>query len=282
MNLWNGLKTEVRENGSLAGLTSFGSGATARYLFRPESVGDMTEALKICARSGISVKILAGGTNVIIASNVVEAMVILIRGSFLTSIEYDGAQVTSGAGVPMGRLVSEMADHGLAGLEFMAGVPGTVGGAAAGGAGTKGGRFLDVSSAIQTIDSRGATCWAGPGRADGIILACRLTLMADRSEGIRGKIEENLAYRGSTQPKGVSTAGCLFRNPEGNSAGRLIEEAGLKGLRVGGAEISRVHANFLVNRGEAVGSDVLRIIERIREEVRSRTGVDLELEADIW
>lgn len=282
MNLWNGLKTEVRENESLAGLTSFGSGATAKYLLRPESVEDMTEALKICACSGISVKILAGGTNVIIASGVVEAMVILIRGSFLTSVEYDGAEVTSGAGVPMGRLISETADHGLTGFEFMAGVPGTVGGAAAGGAGTKGGKFLDAVCAMQTIDNSGATSWAEPGRADGIILACRLTLRPDSPEGIRGRIDENLAYRRSTQPKGVSTAGCLFRNPEGDSAGRLIEEAGLKGLRVGGAEVSGVHANFLVNCGSAVGSDVLRIIERIREEVRLRTGVDLELEADVW
>lgn len=285
MKLWNDLNGPVEHEKSLADLTTFRTGGTARYFFHPQDISDLAAAVKICAGEGIEVRFLGGGSNVIVASDTVDAMVIWIHAPFMTSLEFKGEDVIAGAGVSTQHLVRESAGRGLMGLEFMVGVPGTVGGAVGSGASTRRGRFLDAVREAEVI------------RADGelelydtenilengyAVVSCRFKLKTGDPSDIQERMKTEMDYRKETQPPGVLSAGCLFRNPPGDSAGRLIEEAGLKGLRVGDVEVSGVHANFAVNGGSGCGSDVRGLVDRVREGVMLKFGVELELEVDIW
>jgi UDP-N-acetylmuramate dehydrogenase len=268
MSLWNGLGSAVEKDRPLAELTSMHAGGAARWFCAPEDPERLRELVARCEDRGVDMKLLGGATNVIIASDVVDAMVVRIHTPAMASLEFEGDRVTAGAGVRMERLVSECASRGLSGVEFMAGVPGTVGGAAASGASTRGGRFSDVVTDTERV---------GPA-----IIGCVLKLSQDDPDQVRARIQQERDHRKATQPYGMRSAGCVFRNPPGDSAGRLIDRAGLKGTRVGGAEVSGVHGNFIVNTGSAAGRDILELVELVRKTVMDSTGVQLELEVEIW
>ncbi len=268
MSLWNGLGSAVETGRPLAELSSMHTGGAARWFCAPEDPERLGELEARCGDCGVDMKFLGGATNIIIASDVVDAMVVRIHTPSMASLRFEGDRVTAGAGVRMERLVSECAAHGLAGIEFMAGVPGTVGGAAAAGASTRGGAFKDVVTNVERV---------GPA-----IVACALRLSQDEPDRVHARVQQERDRRKATQPYGMRSAGCVFRNPPGDSAGRLIERAGLKGTRVGGAEVSGMHANFIVNTGGAAGKDMLELIDLVRKTVADSTGVELELEVEIW
>lgn len=268
MSLWNGLDSAVEADRPLAELTSMHTGGAARWFCAPEDPERLGELVARCEDRGIDMKFLGGATNIIVASDVVDAMVVRIHAPAMASLEFESDRVTAGAGVRMERLVSECAARGLSGIEFMAGVPGTVGGAAGAGASTRGGAFRDLMTNVERV---------GPA-----ITGCTLRLSPDEADGVRSRVQRERDHRKATQPYGMRSAGCVFRNPAGESAGRLIDRAGLKGTRVGGAEVSGVHANFIVNSGRAAGKDILELIELIRKTVMDSTGVELELEVEIW
>lgn len=285
MKLWSDLTSNVECESPVAGRTTFRAGGVARFFCCPGSVRDLATIMRRCTENGIRVKFLGGGSNVIITSDRVDAMVVWIHAPFMTSLDFKGEEVVAGAGISMQNLVSECARRALSGIEFMVGVCGTVGGAVGSDASTRNGRFLDAVREVEAVGPDGTLegCPAEeiPNR-DRAVVNCRLRLERGNPAEIRERIEAAADYRRRTQPQGVFSAGCVFRNPPGDSAGRLIEEAGLKGLSVGGAEVSAVHANFIVNAASARGPDVLDLIDRVREAVMSRFGIMLELEADIW
>ena len=285
MKLWNGLSSTVERDSLLADRTTFRMGGVARYFCCPVSAEDLEKIMRRCAENDIPVKFLGGGSNVIIASEKIDAMVIWIHAPFMTSVEFNGEGASVGAGLSMQRLVAESIRRGLTGLEFMVGVHGTVGGAVGSDASTRGGRFLDVVRHLETVGPEGTLVkrdMADHTGRDYAVIGCTMALRPDDPGMIRERININTTYRKETQPQGVLSAGCVFRNPPGDSAGRLIDEAGLKGLRVGGAEVSDVHANFIVNTDSARGGDALNLINHVREVVLSKFGITLELEVDIW
>jgi UDP-N-acetylmuramate dehydrogenase len=274
----------VETNRSLSDLTSMHTGGVARYFCAPEDPDGLGAVMGRCLDDGMEMRFLGGATNVIVVSDVVDAMVVRIHSPAMASLEFEGDTVTAGAGLRMERLVSECAGRGLGGLEFMAGVPGTVGGAVASRASTRGGSFPDVVAGLETVGAGAGPEWTEGAALPGgrAVTRCSLHLEPGDPAEIQARLRDEKDYRRSTQPYGVKSAGCVFRNPPGDSAGRLIDEAGLKGTRVGGAEVSEMHANYIVNSGSAKGSDVAELIELMRKSVMDSAGVELELEVELW
>jgi UDP-N-acetylmuramate dehydrogenase len=200
--------------------------------------------------------------------------------------------VRAGAGVPVGRLLAYCREEGLGGLEFLAGLPGTLGGAIAGNAGAWGREVCEALSAVWIVSASGAeTALSGrelshsyrcAGLGGGIVTRAQLELKPRSPELIGRLTDERLGRRAQRHPLGAPSAGCVFKNPTGVSAGRLLDLCGLKGARVGGAEVSRVHANFILNRGGAVASDVLELVRMMRAAVARQFGIELELEVRHW
>ena len=233
---------------------------------------------------------LGNGTNVLCADGEVNRFVILTAGG-LGRLERTGVQeITCGAGVPLARLAMFALEQGLTGLEFAHGIPGTLGGGMAMNAGAYGGELKDVA-----VSSRYLTLNGEPGEVvgeeqqlsyrrsaysagDKFVTSAVLHLQNGNQAEIRGKMEELAAKRRASQPLELPSAGSTFKRPVGGYAAALIDQCGLKGLSVGGAQVSPKHAGFVVNTGGATCADVLALTDRIRETVLKATGIDLELE----
>ena len=239
--------------------------------------------------------VLGGGSNVLVSDAGVRGVVVLNRARAVRfRPEADSPEVWAESGANFGALARQAARKGLSGLEWAAGVPGTVGGAVFGNAGAHDG---DVAGQIRVAEilhrNKGRESWMAedlafeyrssalkrnPGQA--VVLSATLALHQDDAESIQARLDRFLAHRRRTQPPGASM-GSMFKNPPGDYAGRLIDAAGLKGVRVGHAEISTLHGNFFINRGEAKADDVRKLIELARQTVRERFGVELELEIEL-
>jgi UDP-N-acetylmuramate dehydrogenase len=198
--------------------------------------------------------------------------------------------MTAGAGATLSAVMNFAKRAGLSGLEFSAGIPGTFGGALAGNAGTAGGDVCGLVESVEVIDVQGRHLWRPRGSfqygyrhsalRNDLILGATLSLHPDEPAAIKARIDAALSKRGE-QPLGVRCSGCMFKNPTGDYAGRLIDTTGLKGLRNGGARVSDLHANFIINDGTATAGDICTLIERIRREVLNRHGIHLDLEIRI-
>jgi len=210
----------------------------------------------------------------------------------LASVDVRGHQIVAGAGASLGEVVSKATSAGIGGLEFLAGIPGTVGGAAVANAGARdvwfGHRLVelhvmasDLTESVRMRDEVPFGYRTSGIATDWIVTSAVLAGVPASVEEARREVETYLERRRGTQPLGERSAGCIFRNPPGDSAGRLIEAAGLKGLAVGGAEVSTVHANFVVNAGGATAREIMDLVEIVRERVRAVHGVDLELEISV-
>jgi UDP-N-acetylmuramate dehydrogenase len=285
----------VREHEPLAPHTTFQVGGPADWLIDVRSQDQLLGVLAAARESGVPVTLLGGGSNVVVADDGVPGAVIRLR---LTSIaQVDEARVRAEAGVTMNGLVRWTIARGLAGLEAWAGTPGTIGGAIYGNAHFSG-RDIGAQVLDAGVADRGGTL-ATWGRAEmefgydtsrlqrtgEILLWAEFGVSPGRPDELRASARASLAYRKRTQPLALPSAGCMFQNPVAGrdrlppgmpaSAGALIDRAGLKGHRIGGAEISPVHANFFVNVGGATARDIRRLAELARAAVRDRFGVDL-------
>jgi UDP-N-acetylmuramate dehydrogenase len=281
----------VRFDEPLARHTSLRVGGPADALARPASRPELADTVALARAHGAAVLLLGGGFNTLAPDAGVRGVVVQLRA--LGELEREGDEVRAGAGVTHGRAVRFCADAGLAGLEFAVGIPGTVGGWLAMNAGIPEREMKDVVTAVEWLDpATGA--FGATARADlrfryralehpsGVILvAARFGLAPGDRGAIRARMRELMERRRRTQPVDELSCGSVFVNPPGDHAGRLIEAAGLKGAREGGAEISTLHANFIVNRGGASAADVLALIERARSAVRERFGVALETEVKV-
>lgn len=285
------LRGEWRQREPLARYTSWQIGGPAERLYLPADADDLAAALA-SLDADEPVLWLGLGSNLLIRDGGVRGTVISTRHALDGVALADGARVRAGAGAACAKVARFCARHDLVGGEFLAGIPGTIGGALAMNAGAWGGETWPHVEAVETVDRAGvrrerpAADFAFgyrtvTGPADEWFLAARLVFETGDGDAARVRIRALLAERGRTQPTGTKSCGSVFRNPPGDHAARLIEAAGLKGTSVGGAAVSDKHANFIVNRGDATAADVETLIGRIQAEVERRTGIRLETEVRI-
>ncbi len=273
----------------LAPHTSFGIGGPADLLVIPHDLPSLLSVLPLLTTHEVPVAYLGKGTNVLVGDAGVRGVVVKLAGG-LTGMEVTGSEITAWAGESLAAVCHLAADLGLSGLEFSAGIPGTVGGAALMNAGAWGGEMAQVISWVEVADPTGEVHRLRPEEAgfgyrrsllrEAGRLVSRLGLRLTPADprAVHGKVCEILQQRAGRQPVAARSAGCIFKRPEGDYAGRLVEAISGKGLRVGGAMVSPKHANFIVNTGQARAGEVLELIRLVQARVQEEFGVILETE----
>jgi len=275
-----------RENEPLSAHTTLGVGGPARWFFRPDNQAALCSAMS-CIPEEIAVLPLGRGSNLLPPDSGFSGVALDL--SHLNHVEVSGARLRAQCGVRMSRVARLCIEHGLSGLEFMATVPGDIGGGVAMNAGAFGQQVADCLSHIRVVGRDGGVQELPVGQLDmayrharlphaSLVLSAEFMLQPDNGEAVRKRIRKMRTTRGRTQPLELPNCGSVFKNPPGDHAARLIEAVGLKGHRIGGASISAKHANFIVNEGAASSSDVLALIHLAQQGVQARFGVCLEPE----
>jgi len=278
----------VRASMPLAELTSFRIGGPADLFVAVEDETELMHAKAAAYRAGIPCFCLGAGTNLLVSDRGMRGLVVRLGDGF-AKIKIDNAKVVAGAAAAFGTLVQQVVDRGLEGLEFGEGIPGTVGGGLVMNAGAFGGEIAKVVTLVHGVTESGEALALSK---DEVKFAYRRTELpahfiitrvdfelarGDRAQ-LTARVAELHAKRASRQPRGVPNAGSIFKNPPGNFAGKLLEGAGLKGTRLGGAAFSDQHANFIVNLGGAQAAEVRALIDMARNKVKEQSGVWLEPE----
>lgn len=282
--------TKLVRDASLADKTTLRVGGRADYYAEPASEADLGLLLKSARAEGVAVFLLGRGSNLIVSEEGFAGMVIRLKHKCWKKIKrLDEGRLWASAGARLNQVCGEACRFGLSGFEFMEGIPGSVGGSLRMNAGAMGGWMFDVVEEVRYMSlegepriKNGADFHVGYRDCRELDEAVALgAIFRASSESTEGEIREKIASfsknRKETQPRGAS-AGCIFKNPENGYAGQLIDELGLKGRRVGGAQVSTIHGNFIVNCGGATSSDVLNLIREVRREIKERRGVELEPE----
>jgi UDP-N-acetylmuramate dehydrogenase len=279
-----------RESEPLARHTTMGVGGPAAVMAFPRDEAELRQTLELRSELGVPHRILGGGSNLVVVDDGIDELVVSTEASRAVAIAEDGT-VTAAGGANLIGTVVKCCRAGWRGLESAVGIPGSVGGAAVMNAGAYGFSISDVLRDIVVYGEDGARQqppegWRFRYRGSSIpegaaVGSVTLSLRPDDPEQLAGEMRELTQRRIGSQPVGRN-AGCVFKNPPGGSAGRLIDELGLKGTRRGGAVVSPKHANFVVNEGGATAADVLSLLDLVRDRVRRETGVDLELEVKVW
>ena len=283
----------VQENVLLAPYTSARIGGPADMMLMVKTADELADAMQVIWKLELPYYILGGGSNVLVSDKGFRGVVVLDRAKEVRFELGDQPTVWCEAGVVIANLAKRCASKGLAGLEWSATVPGTIGGAVFGNAGAFGGDMnasliwaeLLTSNGREkfTLDQMGygyRTSVLKRGEVNGIVLSALLKLKNSSKEEVSVKIDQFSERRKATQPPGASM-GSMFKNPVGDHAGRLIEAAGLKGTRIGNAEISTVHGNFFINHGETKAEDIRALIVLVQKTVQEKFDVNLELEVEL-
>ena len=296
MGLLTGFEKIVRPDEPLAMHTWFQLGGSAEHFAEPHCADQLIALIRRCREEEVPVRLLGSGSNILVRDEGVPGMVIRLIAPAFCNIRMDGRSVSVGGGAPLGRVITTTVHQGLVGLESLVGIPGTLGGALHGNAGTHagthGGDIGQWIAAATVVTRTGEVLDRGHDEMDFgyrrssldelVILEAKLELDEDDPRELTRRMQKNWILRKAAQPMGHQCAGCVFRNPRGARAGELIEDAGLKGTRVGGAVVNDRHANFVVAEPECTSQDVLRLIDLIRSQVHDRLGVELEQELEIW
>lgn len=289
------IKGEIRYGEPMKNYTSFKIGGPADIMVFPQDLQDLANLLHIAEEEKVSLFILGKGTNILVKDGGIKGIVVNLQRFDKIMIESEDengeAVVFAEAGVNLSRLLNFTASHGLTGLEFTAGIPGSVGGAVFMNAGSFNGEIKDVIRQVRMMDLKGNVIeidredirfgYRTARLPKGIILGGSFALHKNNSKKIKDKITALIGSRKEKQPVGARSAGSVFKNPAKSFAGAMIESVGLKGYRIGDAEVSEKHANFIVNKGRAVAKDVIKLIKKVREKVRREKGVGLQLEIKI-
>ncbi|MHB8810346.1 MAG: UDP-N-acetylmuramate dehydrogenase [Desulfobulbaceae bacterium] len=279
------------------------AGGPAEALLHAATLPELCRLIGWLEEQGIPWRVIGRGSNILVGSQGFAGVLITLGGEFrsirpgLPGPEGPGVQtVRVGAGCPAGKLVGWCVRHGLAGLEFMAGIPGSIGGAVRMNAGAWGGEIGSLIKAVTFVDRRGQVHEAGrqdlefsyrqmrPRRSElreAVVVEALLSLTPGKRAEILGRCRDFITRRKAKQPAGVASAGSFFKNPPGDSAGRLIDAAGLKGLQRGGAMVSAKHANFIVNTGTASAADITGLMREIQDRVYRFSGIMLEPEVHL-
>ena len=279
----------IKKNVKLAPFTTFKIGGPAKYFFVANTKEDLIEAIKVAKKIKLPFFILGGGSNILVADEGFGGIVIRIKNQ---ESRIKNQTIYAEAGVLLANLVSATLNNNLTGLEWAIGIPGTVGGAICGNAGAFGESTSDIIEKVEVfdIDELGiknyelSECKFGyrdsifKKNKNLIILSVSLRLEKGEPKRIKEKMKEYLNYRRGNQPLNFSSAGSIFKNPQGVSAGELIEKCGLKGKKIGKAQISKNHANFILNLGGASAKDVKKLIKLAKQKVKNNFGVSLQEE----
>lgn len=283
---------QIRLDESMVNHTTWRIGGPAEMLVMPGDIADIKTVVRYAGKREIPLTIIGNGSNVLIRDSGIRGIVLKItRG--LDKIDVDGLTMRVQAGALLPVVARKAAEHALTGLEFAAGIPAAMGGAVVMNAGANGQSISSVVREVKVIDPDGC-CQVLSGsdlqfRYRGsviqekrmVIVEALLAMQKGEQAAIRGRMDELMAVRRATQPLHLPNAGSVFANPSGLAAGRLIEEAGGKGLQAGKARVSEKHANFIVNLGGATASDVLELIKKVREMVFAKHGVNLPMEVQV-
>ena len=282
----------LRRDEPLAPYTWLKLGGPAQFFLIPRDADELARVLKSCHAQQIPVHVLGSGSNLLVRDEGISGAVIRLESPRFSDITVTEQRVRAGAGALLSHVITETVGRSLAGLENLAGIPGTIGGAVLGNAG---GRYGDIGQFVQSVtvlNYQGekqvrqleelSFAYRQSNVDDAVVLDVELELRPDDPDEIAKRLRKIWVLKKSSQPLGSQSAGCIFKNPRGLSAGSLIEQAGLKGTRLGGAEISDRHANFVITHDGCTSSDVLRLIDLIRSKVTEQFGVHLELEIRIW
>ena len=282
---------QILENEPMSRHTTFRVGGPADVMFLPESEEQVVQALSLAREAQIPVIIIGNGSNLVVRDGGIRGLVIAL-GEGMAAIVRVEHTVSALAGASLARVSAYAQASGLSGLEFASGIPGTLGGGCAMNAGAYGGQLSDVlidarvllNGELRTLTAEAMQMGyrtSLPLREGGVVLSARFALRPDDPEAIAARMRELNARRRDKQPLDRPSAGSTFKRPEGYFAGALIEQAGLKGRRVGGAQVSEKHAGFIVNVGDATAADILALIGVVQDEVEARFGVRLETEVRV-
>lgn len=267
--------------------TSFGTGGIADFYVTPDSVEELKQILTLSH----PITVLGNGSNVLVTDRGIRGIVVSLRN--LNHYEVQGETILADCGVPLAKLSQVACEAGLTGLEFACGIPGTVGGAVFMNAGAYGGEMKDVVSSTTYLDRQTKeikSCWDHEfvyrgsvyhHKIDGIILSVTLQLKQGNRKEIQEKMEQNKMARLQKQPVQQKSAGSTFKRKDGIVVAKLIDEAGLKGYRIGGAEVSTVHAGFIVNTGNATSQDILDLVKYVQTKIRETYDIEIEPEIKI-
>lgn len=284
-------RARVLENEPLARHTTFRVGGPADVLFLPESAEELQRAMELAREAGEDCLVIGNGSNLLVRDGGVRGLVIKLAGP-MSGISVEGTSIRAQAGASLSQVSRAALQASLTGLEFASGIPGSLGGALAMNAGAYGGELSQVvREAMVLMDGRVQTLsreelamgyrTTRVLREGGIVLSAVLDLKEGDASQIAETMDDLNRRRREKQPLSFPSAGSTFKRPEGYFAGALIEQAGLKGYAIGGAQVSEKHAGFLINRGGATASDLLRLIEYVQERVYAQSGVRLETEVRI-
>jgi UDP-N-acetylmuramate dehydrogenase len=282
----------VTENVPLSRLTSIRVGGPARFLYEPRTENELAGLVAALESEKVLSRIIGGGTNILASDGGFDGAVIRMAGEF-ARIEFDGTRAVAGAAGQLSRLVRECAERGLAGAEGLVGIPGSIGGALVMNAGGRWGEIGQIVESVRILGRDGSAKelpasaitfeYRHSSLRGQVVLSAAFRLCESDPKTVKAAGEGFLAEKRAAQDLGAASAGCVFKNPPGDvSAGALIDRAGLKGAKLGGAQISQVHANFIVNAGGATAKDVLGLAELAKSRVREAFGVDLEYEVELW
>ncbi len=276
----------------LAPLTWLKVGGPAQLFLEPRNTEELVEVVKAVAEEELPVKILGGGSNILVSDQGFSGVVIKLSGEEFSGITVSDHIVRAGGAALLSNTISSSVGAGLAGLENLVGIPGTIGGAIRG---NSGGRHGDIGQFVKSVDVLTATGERFTRSGDElsfdyrtssinelVVLSAELEMTPDDPDEISKRMRQIWIVKKAAQPFSFQSAGCIFKNPRGLSAGALIEQAGLKGTKVGSAEVSDRHANFIVTHENAKADDVIHLIDVIKSRVHEVHGVDLETEIQIW
>lgn len=294
-------KAEYKETAQIKGtlyydypllqLNTWRVGGVAKCYYKPIDQYDLANFLATLPKDEI-ITFLGLGSNLLIRDGGIRGTVIATRGQLAGLQQLDEVRIQVGAGVPSAKVAHFCQKLGLSGVEFLAGVPGTMGGALAMNAGAHGGETWDVVESVDVVNRQGNITTRKPGdytigyrsvvtSREEWFVSCRLCLTPHDPKIIQRTIRELLYYRAKTQPTRFFTCGSVFRNPPNHHAARLIETAGLKGLTMGGAQVSQQHANFIVNTGNATATDIENLIDKIQQIIKEKHNIELVKEVKI-
>ena len=269
----------------------FGIGGNAAAYFEISTTDELAHVVHLKKRYNVPVAIIGRGSNLLVNDAGYPGIVIRLIGEF-NRLEFDQNRVDVGAGVSLPRLSKMAASDGLSGVEFALGIPGSVGGALIMNAGAWGSSFGDLVERVQVMTDEGELMDISRDNADfsyrhsGLkpyfcVTGATLTLTPGDAKKVDNLMQDLYNQKITSQPFAEENAGCMFKNPPGHSAGKLIDECGLKGHRIGGAEVSKIHGNFILNLDNATAHDVLSLVRHIQDHVKRERGVDLEMEVQL-
>jgi UDP-N-acetylmuramate dehydrogenase len=282
----------VREQVPLADRTWFKVGGPAQYFAEPSSIDELKAVVERCRDENLVARLLGGGSNVLVRDEGAAGMVISLADPGFSRINISGPKATIGGGANLANAITMTVGAGLAGLEPLVGIPGTIGGALHGNAGSHGGDIGQWAASANVMTRAGEIihreradlvfAYRQSSLDELVILEATFELEEEDPVEITKRMQKQWIVKKANLPMAHENTGCIFKNPRGMSAGMLIDQCGLKGERVGGAEVSGRHANFFITQPGATARDVLQLIDVIRNRVAEKMGVELETEIEIW